>query len=77
MYRIIEGQSKDDKMNCIAEIKEAKQWISVVRFSPDGLTLAVGSRDNSIYLYSVGQNFERKAKFSKHNAGINHIDFSM
>lgn len=60
----------------VAEIREAKQWISVIRFSPDGSTLAVGSRDNSIYLYSVPNQFRRKAKFNKHNAGINQFDFS-
>jgi WD40 repeat protein len=53
----------------VSELKEAKQWISVLKFSPDGNTLAAGSRDNSIYLYSVSQMFKRKAKFSKHNAG--------
>jgi WD40 repeat protein len=61
----------------VAEIREAKQWISVVRFSPDGTFLAVGSRDNSIYLYSVPNQFKRKAKFSKHNAGIAQLDFSV
>lgn len=60
----------------VAEIKEAKQWISVVKFSPDGSTLAVGSRDNSMYLFSVPNQFKRKVKFSKHNAGINQLDFS-
>eukprot|EP01040_Poterioochromonas_malhamensis_P009806 gene9806-10650_t len=64
------------KLTQVAEIKEAKQWISVVRYSPDGTTLAVGSRDNSIYLYSVPQQYRRKAKFSKHNAGINQLDFT-
>jgi len=60
----------------LAEIKEAKQFISVMKFSPDGLTLAVGSRDNSVYLYSVPQQYRRKAKFSKHNAGITFLDFT-
>jgi WD40 repeat protein len=60
----------------VCEIKDAKQWISVVRFSPDGATLAVGSRDNSIYLYSVMNQYNRKGKFSKHNSGINQLDFS-
>jgi WD40 repeat protein len=61
----------------VSEIKDAKQWISCVRFSPDGCTLAVGSRDNSIYLYSVLHQYERKGKFSKHNSGINQLDFSL
>jgi WD40 repeat protein len=57
----------------VSEVKEAKQWISVVKFSPDGAYLAAGSRDNSIYIYSVAQQFKRKAKFSKHNAGLFYI----
>ena len=76
VFRLIERDGATTDIETIAEIKEAKQWISVVKFSPDGLTLAVGSRDNSIYLYSVTQKYKKKAKFSKHKAGINHIDFS-
>ena len=60
----------------VGEIKDAKQWISCVRFSPDGCTLAVGSRDNSVYLYSVMHQYERRGKFSKHNSGISQLDFS-
>jgi WD40 repeat protein len=60
----------------LTEIKEAKRGISEVKFSPDGATLGVGARDNSIYLYSTSQQFKRRAKFSKHNAGINQFDFS-
>jgi microtubule-associated protein-like 6 len=58
------------------EIKESKQMISDIKFSPDGSILAVGSRDNSIYLYSVAQQFKRRGKLSKHNSGINQFDFS-
>jgi WD40 repeat protein len=64
------------QLQLLTELKEAKQWVSVVRFSPDGATLAVGARDNSVYLYCVSQQFKRRAKFSKHNAGINQLDFS-
>jgi WD40 repeat protein len=76
IYRFTEKDRKTVSIEIVNEIKEAKQWISVVKFSPDGLTLAVGSRDNSIYLYSVTQKCKRKGKFSKHKAGINQMDFS-
>jgi microtubule-associated protein-like 6 len=66
-----------DDLESVVELKEAKQWISCLKFSPDGCTLAVGSRDNSIYLYSVAQRFKRKAKFCKHAAGITALDFSL
>ena len=68
--------STDFKLTQVAEIREAKQWISVVKFSPDGTILAVGARDNSLYLYGVPMQFKRKVKFSKHNAGIAQFDFS-
>jgi WD40 repeat protein len=71
------GSSAPFAVTQVSEIKDAKQWISCVRFSPDGCTLAVGSRDNSIYLYSVLHQYERKGKFSKHNSGINQLDFSL
>ena len=64
------------KYEQMTEFQEAKQWISVIKFSPDGSTLAAGSRDNSIYFYSVPQMYKRKTKFSKHNSGINQFDFS-
>lgn len=65
-----------DPMKQVCELKEAKQWISKLKFSPDGSILAVASRDNSVYAYSVAQQFKRKSKFSKHNAGILDLDFS-
>jgi microtubule-associated protein-like 6 len=73
------GAGKDNTLSLtqVCEIKDAKQWISCVRFSPDGCTLAVGSRDNSVYLYSVLHQYERKGKFSKHNSGINQLDFTL
>lgn len=61
----------------LTEIKESKKWISCVRYSPDGGTLAIGSRDNSVYLYSVMLQYKRKAKFTKHGAGINQLDFTL
>jgi len=67
---------RGDTLHQVCEMKEAKQWISCMKFSPDGNTLAVGARDNSIYVYSVTQQFKRKSKFSKHNAGILDFDFT-
>eukprot|EP00595_Chromulina_sp_UTEXLB2642_P001802 CAMPEP_0196761886 /NCGR_PEP_ID=MMETSP1095-20130614/1198_1 /TAXON_ID=96789 ORGANISM="Chromulina nebulosa, Strain UTEXLB2642" /NCGR_SAMPLE_ID=MMETSP1095 /ASSEMBLY_ACC=CAM_ASM_000446 /LENGTH=2526 /DNA_ID=CAMNT_0042111955 /DNA_START=12 /DNA_END=7592 /DNA_ORIENTATION=- len=60
----------------VLEIKEAKQSISCIKFSPNGTILTVGSRDNSIYHYSVVQQFKFKSKFSKHNSGVLGFDFS-
>ena len=77
IYRVDTLLSGNPNNAILAEIKEAKRWISVIKFSSDGLTLFVGSKDNSVYLYSVVQQFRRKAKFSKHNAGILNLDVSL
>lgn len=65
------------------EIKDAKQWISDVKFSPDGTVLAVGSHDNIVFFYAVTISEETGScslrltgKFSKHNSFITHLDFS-
>jgi len=58
------------------EAKDAREWISDIKFTPDGKTLAVGSHDNSVYLYSTFQKFKKRAKFSKHNSYITHFDIS-
>ncbi len=68
---------RGDTLQQVCEMKEAKQSISAIKFSPDGSMLAVGARDNSIYLYSVAQQFKPKAKFAKHNAGILDFDFTV
>lgn len=64
------------RLIAVADIRDAKQSISAIQYSPDGTLLAVGARDNSIYMYSVPNQYKRKYKFSKHNAGINQFDFS-
>jgi WD40 repeat protein len=63
-------------LKLLTEFHDAKQWISDVKFSPDGKSLAVGAHDNGIYLYTVGQQFKKRAKFSKHNSYITHLDFT-
>jgi WD40 repeat protein len=52
------------------------QWISDVKFSPDGATLAVGSHDNMIYLYDVQKGFKLRKKLKAHSSYITHMDFS-
>ncbi len=76
IVRIFAVNPSNDEIQLVTELKEARQWISCIKYSPDGSLLAVGSRDNSIYIYSVAQQYKRKVKFSKHSAGINHLDFS-
>jgi microtubule-associated protein-like 6 len=65
-----------DSFVVMHEAKDAKAWITEVKWSPDGNTLAVGSYDNCVYLYDVAMAYTLKAVFDKHNSFIKHIDFS-
>jgi microtubule-associated protein-like 6 len=63
------------------EKTDAKEWISDVKFSADGRTLAVGAHDCKIYIYSVsatatGATLKLRTTFAKHNSVINHLDLS-
>ena len=62
-------------LTIIHEARDSKRWISDVKFSPDGLTLAVGSNDNAIYLYNV-DDFASKGKCKGHKGPLTNIDFS-
>ncbi len=53
----------------------AERSISSIAYSPDGETLACGTYDNTIMLYSVGT-LERKATFEEHTKGISSVIFS-
>ena len=44
---------KEADLSVVHTAQDSQQWISDVKFSPDGATLAVGSHDNCIYLYKV------------------------
>lgn len=58
-------------------IKAAKECISDIKFSPDGLLLAAGSHDNSIYVYQFPEMKPKCKPLRKHASYITHIDFSM
>jgi WD40 repeat protein len=53
---IYDGQTKKtgfEELEQAQTMHHAKGWISDVKFSPDGATLAVGSHDNKIYIYDI------------------------
>jgi microtubule-associated protein-like 6 len=67
----------------LAEVTDAKEWISDVKFSADGRTLAVGAHDCKIYIYSVDSNgtgtaasLKLRSTFAKHSSVVNHLDLS-
>uniref|UniRef100_K3XBQ4 HELP domain-containing protein n=1 Tax=Globisporangium ultimum (strain ATCC 200006 / CBS 805.95 / DAOM BR144) TaxID=431595 RepID=K3XBQ4_GLOUD len=60
----------------VYETRDTKQSISVIKYSPDGQSLVVGSLDNSIYIYDVPSNYTKRAVFNKHKSFITHLDIS-
>jgi WD40 repeat protein len=54
---------------------DAKEWIEVMKYSPDGSKLAVGSHDNKIYVYS-SSDYSLLGICKKHNSFITSIDWS-
>jgi len=55
--------------------QDTLQYVSDIKFSPDGETLAVGSVDGTIYLYDVHLEWNLRATFTKSLGGIVHFDF--
>uniref|UniRef100_A0A3B3ZKE1 Uncharacterized protein n=1 Tax=Periophthalmus magnuspinnatus TaxID=409849 RepID=A0A3B3ZKE1_9GOBI len=63
----------------VSESTDGNEQLSVMRYSPDGSFLAVGSHDNFIYIYSVAENGRRYSRFGKcngHSSFITHLDWS-
>ncbi|XP_048850695.1 echinoderm microtubule-associated protein-like 4 isoform X2 [Brienomyrus brachyistius] len=61
------------------EYTDGNEQLSVMRYSPDGSFLAVGSHDNFIYIYSVtdgGRRYTRFGKCTGHSSFITHLDWS-
>ncbi|XP_064919578.1 echinoderm microtubule-associated protein-like 1 isoform X1 [Columba livia] len=59
---------------------DGNEQLSVMRYSPDGNFLAIGSHDNCIYIYSVSENgrkYTRVGKCSGHSSFITHLDWSV
>jgi WD40 repeat protein/Ca2+-binding EF-hand superfamily protein len=65
-----------DSMSVIHQARDSREWISDVKFSPDGKSFAIGSNDNKIYVYDVMRDFALRAKCEKHHSYITHLDFS-
>ncbi|XP_062915966.1 echinoderm microtubule-associated protein-like 2 isoform X3 [Mobula hypostoma] len=58
---------------------DGNEKISVMRYSPDGNFLAIGSHDNYVYIYSVAENgrkYSRVGRCSGHSSFITHLDWS-
>ncbi|KAM6949384.1 echinoderm microtubule-associated protein-like 3 [Aplochiton taeniatus] len=63
----------------VSEYTDGNEQHSVMRYSPDGSFLAVGSHDNFIYIYNVTESGRRYSRFGKcngHSSFITHLDWS-
>ncbi|XP_053095726.1 echinoderm microtubule-associated protein-like 2 isoform X3 [Pangasianodon hypophthalmus] len=58
---------------------DGNEIISIVKYSPDGAYLAVGSHDNFVYIYAVtenGRKYSRVSKCTGHSSFVTHLDWS-
>ena len=55
---------------------EPEEWSEVLKYSPDGQYLAVGSHDNIVYIYEVNSEYKLHSKFNKHNSFVTALDWS-
>jgi microtubule-associated protein-like 6 len=60
----------------VHQARDSREFITDIRFSPDGKSLAVASFDNKIYLYDTTNSYMLRAKCEKHSSFVTHFDFS-
>ncbi|XP_052476132.1 echinoderm microtubule-associated protein-like 1 isoform X6 [Carassius gibelio] len=75
-WLVLDTESKD----LVTVHTDGNEQLSIMRFSPDGHFLAIGSHDNYIYIYAVAENgkkYSRVGKCSGHSSFITHLDWSV
>lgn len=63
-------------MTEVVHIKDRKEAIHELKYSPDGAHLAVGSNDNSVDIYSVVQRYKKVGECIGSSSFITHMDWS-
>lgn len=64
-------------MTEVVHIKDRKEVIHEMKFSPDGSYLAVGSNDGPVDVYAVAQRYKKIGECNKSSSFITHIDWSV
>jgi len=64
-------------MTEVVHIKDRKEAIHELKFSPDGSYLAVGSNDGLVDVYAVGQRYKKVGECSRCSSFITHLDWSV
>lgn len=64
-------------MTEVVHIKDRKEVIHELKFSPDGSFLAVGSNDGMVDVYAVAQRYKKVGECSRSASFITHLDWSV
>jgi len=59
--------------------QDGSEPIQIVKFSPNGNFLALGSRDNIIYIYQVMEKYKKLSRMGRcmgHSSSLTHLDWS-
>ncbi|CAM9330821.1 unnamed protein product, partial [Chrysoparadoxa australica] len=63
-------------LRIVNELSDANDWITDVKFSPNGNTMAASSMDKCVYIYDVMENFQLKVAAEGAPGPITNINFS-
>lgn len=64
-------------MTEVVHIKDRKEVIHEMKFSPDGAYLAVGSNDGLVDVYAVSQRYKKVGECNRSGSFITHLDWSV
>ena len=57
----------------------AKEWVEVLKYSPNGKFLGIGGHDDSIYIYNISSDGQYSIHYSiqyLHSSGITALDWT-
>ncbi|KAM7394850.1 hypothetical protein PAMP_021630 [Pampus punctatissimus] len=64
-------------MTEVVHIKDRKEVIHELKFSPDGSLLAVGSNDGLVDIYAIAQRYKKVGECCRSASFITHLDWSV
>uniref|UniRef100_A0A3B4GUS1 EMAP like 6 n=1 Tax=Pundamilia nyererei TaxID=303518 RepID=A0A3B4GUS1_9CICH len=71
------GSTELRDMTEVVHIKDRKEVIHEMKFSPDGAYLAVGSNDGLVDIYAVAQRYKKVGECSQSSSFITHLDWTL
>ena len=74
---VVVVQTQKDSLDVIKELKNATEWISDIKFSPNGELLAAASHDMKVYVYDCLNQFVVKCTCEGATSFVKHIDFTV